>query len=539
MTAMSLAQERIEYIRSLPYNSVGTISGIPNGAIPQNRTVSLNGISFNERVLIEYVDDPADGQDTATTSDSNGISSDYKRIKVEYTWVVDGSSRSIASISNIVPRSIETTVGGGTIRINVVDENSQLLPGASVRLINSSSSIDVTRNTDSSGSALFSGAPAGSGYEVEVTGPIAGHDYSLDKTYQATTTNPIPVSAPFSLLEADVSTLTFRIGRLSDLLVRFLSASTDNSVVENFSDLTGVATSTDVVSSGGRLSLSEVGGIHANAGEAYLVPITPATIEKWGLVKVVADLPSNTEYRLRIYSSAGPYTLVSDSDLPGNAAGFSTGVIDISGLDTTTYPSLIIGFTLETTDSAVTPAIDNVTLFYRESSTSLTGASFILRGSKLIGTTVASDPIYKTEISATSDAGGERLFSDLEFDLYEVITSTSYAVKEACGGYPFAHQAGVDGELELVLVSPVANSLRVTVNDSSGQPIPGALVELSRPGYSESIETGLCGQSFFSSMSSSNIDFSISAQAPGYVAESVSDISVDGESDYTITLIEL
>jgi type II secretory pathway pseudopilin PulG len=80
--ALSLANERMEYIRSLPYDTVGTISGIPNGPIPQSATTTLNGVDYTERVLIEYVDAPQDGLDTL---DDNGIVADYKRAKVEFS----------------------------------------------------------------------------------------------------------------------------------------------------------------------------------------------------------------------------------------------------------------------------------------------------------------------------------------------------------------------------------------------------------------------------------------------------------------------
>ena len=80
LAAHALATERLEYIRSLTYHDVGTEGGIPAGDIPQQRTTSLNGIEFTERVLIEFVDDPFDGLLTATTSDSNDIPADYKRV---------------------------------------------------------------------------------------------------------------------------------------------------------------------------------------------------------------------------------------------------------------------------------------------------------------------------------------------------------------------------------------------------------------------------------------------------------------------------
>ena len=59
--ALALANEKMEYIRSLDYNDVGTISGIPDGLIPQNSTSTLNGTVYSERVFIQYVDAPEDG----------------------------------------------------------------------------------------------------------------------------------------------------------------------------------------------------------------------------------------------------------------------------------------------------------------------------------------------------------------------------------------------------------------------------------------------------------------------------------------------
>ena len=70
LSALSVANDRMEYFRSLPYNDVGVIAGFPAGTIPQNSTLNLNGINFSERVLVEYVDDDADG---STGADTNGI----------------------------------------------------------------------------------------------------------------------------------------------------------------------------------------------------------------------------------------------------------------------------------------------------------------------------------------------------------------------------------------------------------------------------------------------------------------------------------
>jgi hypothetical protein len=260
-----------------PYHM--TMSGLCRVSLPeqfpQNSVIALNDIDFNERVLVDYVDDPADGEGGL---DSNAIVSDYKRIKVEYTWTLYGVTKSISLISNIVPPSVETTVGGGTIRVNVIGPDSLLLPGASVRLVNNTiiPNIDVTRTTDASGAALFSGAPAGSDYEVTVTANIGGNQYSTDQTYWAGPTIANPLVAPFAVLEADVSTLTFQIGDLSDLSIKVLSAFAENSFKEDFTDLTAVASSTNVSVNAGKLVLEDTLGVYDSSGIVYLGPITPS-----------------------------------------------------------------------------------------------------------------------------------------------------------------------------------------------------------------------------------------------------------------------
>ncbi|MEZ4194815.1 MAG: prepilin-type N-terminal cleavage/methylation domain-containing protein [Candidatus Paceibacterota bacterium] len=407
LSAISVANDRMEYFRSLPYNNVGTIAGIPPGTIPQNNIISLNGIEFNERVLVEYVDDPADGLNVA---DTNGIPSDYKRVKVEYTWEINGVNGQIALISNIVPRSIETTAGGGTVRINVIDDQSNLLPGARVRLTNASSTspIDVTKITDVNGEALFSGTPVDSNYEVSVTGPIAGKSYSVDKTYEATTTNPNPSLSPFSVLESDISTLTFQIGELSDINLVLKSSVTDSRFVEDFTSLGGITSYSSVASNGDELVLSDTAGVYDVYGEVYF-EVIPTAIEAWQAVRVAANVPADTDYKVYFYTGAGagPYTIIPDTDLPGNSGGFADSIIDISNLSPTLYPSFVVGVVLETSDVSVTPIIDEVGVYYREAETLMTNQSMGVRGSKIIGTDATANFIYKYDVSTTTDVNGE------------------------------------------------------------------------------------------------------------------------------------
>src|SRR3989338_8245195 len=120
--AVALADERMEYIRSLPYSSLGTVGGIPAGSLAQTESVSLNGVNYTRPTLVVYADDPKDG---AGGSDTTGIA-DYKAVKVNVSWSSRTGQRDLYLVSRFEPLSgLESAVSGGTLVINVVNANSQ------------------------------------------------------------------------------------------------------------------------------------------------------------------------------------------------------------------------------------------------------------------------------------------------------------------------------------------------------------------------------------------------------------------------------
>lgn len=538
LSALSVANDRMEYFRSLPYDDVGVVAGYPAGTIPQNSTTTLNGIEFIERVRVDYVDDDADG---TAGADSNGIILDYKKVRLEYIWEINGATSSIQLVTNIVPRSVETTAGGGTARINVLDSDSSLLSGASVRLFSSSSTFayDVTTFTDASGASLFN-IPADSGYQVEVTANISGKDYSTAMTYVATTSNPNPIVAPFSVVESDVSTMTFQIGELSDLNITTFSAVDDQIFTEDFADLLAVASSSNVSVSGGDLVLEDTLGVYDNTGYVYLGPITPASLVDWYGLRIATDIPTNTSHNVQFFTSSGPdiYDLIPEVDLAGNNIGFTGNIVDLSILEPLTYPSIYVGITLNTTDTSVTPEIDEVNVFYRQSETFLPNMSFDIHGNKTIGTDASAQPIYKYTNSLSTDGSGVLTISDLEFDDYTFDILGGYDIASACPANPFTQIAGEDGELDLVLVADATDTLRVTVVDVSGAVLPGASVNLTRSGYDVTHITDGCGQVFFTGGVSAEADYTIDVSATGYTDETVTPFEINADTSTTIILAE-
>ena len=102
--ATALALERVEYIRSLAYSAVGTVGGTPAAALAASESITLNAVPYTRRTHIVYVDDEADG---VGAGDTNGITNDYKRVKVEVSWARGELVRNVSIVTDIAPVGVE------------------------------------------------------------------------------------------------------------------------------------------------------------------------------------------------------------------------------------------------------------------------------------------------------------------------------------------------------------------------------------------------------------------------------------------------
>jgi len=228
-TAISLAQERIEYIRNLPYTSIGIVDGIPTGVLEQEEIVTINTLPFTIETSVVYVDDPFDG---TGLDDSNNT--DYKRARVSISWGGAFASKSpLVFVTNVSPKGLESEVNGGTLSINVFDANGDPIEGASVRIENTvvDPTIDFPAISDPQGKVYLPGSPECTQcYQITVT----KDKYSSNRTYDTTeVTNPLKPHA--TIIEGDVTEISFNIDRLSTLVVK-----TTGSVENNYPSFTGV-----------------------------------------------------------------------------------------------------------------------------------------------------------------------------------------------------------------------------------------------------------------------------------------------------------
>lgn len=526
---MALVSKQLEFLRSQPYESLGTIGGIPSGTVPQLATTSLNNIPYTVRTLIIYKDDPADG---AGGADTNSITADYKELKVEVTWQVRGRSYTTMALTRVAPHGIESLTSGGTLRVNVFDALAAPIQGASVRITNASTSptVDITVSTDATGSVAFPGAPQASNYKVTVT----KDGYSSAQTYDITTQNPNPNPAHISVANQQTTTISFAIDRIGSLEVQTYSPVEATFYQDLLANESGLAATTSVALDNDDLVLLDAGAGYALLGEARSDDIAPTKLVSWDEASWSTVTPPDTALRVHVvYPNSGVYSLVPEGVLPGNTDGFTSGLVTLSGVPTTTFPVLALRAVLETTNASSTPHLQDWRLDYHAGPAFIPNVGFSIYGTKTIGTSISGAPIYKFVQSNTTSQVGTWLITPLEWDTYTItLAGATHDISELCPT-PVAVPPGENRVVSLMLVPKSTNSLRVDVT-ASGTLVSGATVTLSAPG-NKSAPTSSCGQAFFDALSATNYTLTVSKS--GY-QDSVQSISVAGATVVTVPLTQ-
>ncbi|MEK7627803.1 MAG: carboxypeptidase-like regulatory domain-containing protein [Patescibacteria group bacterium] len=541
--ALALMQEQMEFVRSLPYESMGVSGGIPAGAVPQIETVPLNGVSYTRRTLIRYYDDPNDG---LAGADTNGIVADAKEIKVSVSWQAPGGVRTLKLASRASPKGIEQVVIGGTISVSVVNAASLPVAGATVRIVNASTTpaIDITSLTNASGTTAFIGAPQAGGYQV--TASLSG--YSSAQTYTATAQNPNPNPGHLTVSNNVTTAGTFAIDLLSQKTVHTYKQIETLTWEDLFNDDLKVATTTNATIASGTAHLTGPAP-YTGSGEVQSVSLSPSYLYQWDEIQWTDTEPAQTEIRYHVYylDGADP-TPIPDGVLPGNSAGFVTSPVDISGISTTTYPSIRVRASLATTDNNETPTISSWRIVYENGPEPLGNIAFTMTGAKTIGTDGGGSAIYKYDTNSTTDALGVLAFSGLEWDTYTISVdgaSIGYDIAESCEPQPRGLTPGVATTTRLYFAPHTTNSVLVDVRTTGGMLVPNASVRMYRvsSGYNTTQTTSGCGQTFFSGLSSGTVaganPYSIDVTATGYQAYTSTEVDVSGTSRLSIVLTAL
>ncbi len=216
----SLAAQNSEIIRNMSYSSVGTINGNPNGVLsdysnPTN--VTIEGTVYSTYYEVAYIDDPADGTILAGTDPAPN---DYKQIKM---FVKNNSTNVITPfITNVAPAGLEGLNNAGALVINVLDSNGQAVANANIHIqsVGISPAIILDRQSDLTGNWVEVGLPAGANaYNITVT----KNGYSTDKTYPITLGNPNPTKPDSTVVNGQITQISFAIDTLGNLTIKTLN----------------------------------------------------------------------------------------------------------------------------------------------------------------------------------------------------------------------------------------------------------------------------------------------------------------------------
>lgn len=503
--ARLVATEYIETIRALPYDSVGTIGGLPYGGLPQTQTITRDGRTYYVRTFIQYVDDPADGLGAGDT-----LAADYKRVKVEVSYTVRTATSSVSFVTTVAPKSQESLAGAGILNISVLDAANNPVPSATVHILNTTvaTSVDITTFTNASGTVSFPGAWAGAGYEVNVS----KLNYSNDGTYTSSVTNPDPDPSPLTVAENSTTEIIFNIDRLSTLAIQARSLPQFGSFHDSFTDGSGLAVQTDTAVTGSVLVLGGTPGSYPANGTAVSQTFSPATLGAWGLFYADISTPPSTQVLFHFeYETGGIFLPVPESDLPGNAAGFAGTPMLLKALDPATYGSLRIVAVLASSDPNVTPAIDSWRVSYRGVDAPRNGLTIGFRGGKTIG----MGPVYKYNQSHVTDGSGLITLADMEYDEY-TITPSGVTLVDLCPPSPVLLLPNTPLTVHLTTVTPTAHSYRVALLAADGSRIPDAEVVLANGSGDSTALSGSCGIAFVNGLSADT--YTVTARAEGYAA---------------------
>ncbi|MDR9757900.1 MAG: carboxypeptidase-like regulatory domain-containing protein [Thermoanaerobacterales bacterium] len=451
LIALKLASSKIEEIRALPYEQVGTIGGNPKGVIPREESVDIEGITFTVKTNIWWVDDPSDND----ASGNDPLPYDYKRVQVTVTSLslFTGEVVKTAEISTLASlEGEEEAYPGGNIRVMVQrgwQKGSEPEPVRNAKVeLNDGPSAPQTQFTDEMGKVLFA---------ILEEGP---YSVNVDPQIQGLMTRPDHVKQEVEVVEGITQTLIFEVEYPCYLEVRLIDKDTDEPITKDGTIILQTPFTGDVV----KTFTSDMNGV--------------ISTDIFGDVWPVGEGSFGNAYGLKVLAEGYlPYIM---SDNPEDA--------DWNG--TFKRPG-----EKQTVTIKLTPANAHIRVIDNSTGVSVTGASVQVHRHN---SNCSSQPVAE---AVTNEDG------TVSFNLPES-NGTYYCVRVTKEGYSTFHehrafqvingqQIGID-EVRLV---PVNVSIRVKVTGLFGIPLGNVRIRVEGPdGYNEEKRTNSNGEALFTNL---------------------------------------
>jgi len=547
IVATAIANEWIEKIRNLPYESVGTKgAALPFavGILDSETTTIGDNVEYKIEIQVKFIVDEADGIGT-----DDSCNWDYKRAEVRVSWSGRFAGE-VKLVTDISPKDKVQEIAtcqaqpGGILSVRVFDaygkwEEERGAPLIEVFDPQTGQRIDYA--TPSDGKRDF--PLATSTYKVVVSkdGFSREETFASGESHQGKTIITPEEPNPIVLL-GQITEISFAIDRLSSFSVNTLSPWGSDSFSDSFLNESKIFEKSNVVVSSGQVSLATSDEEYLPSGYLFSIASSPTNLIKWDKFSFSDSEPENTDLKYQIYYASGTdWILIPDTDLPGNSIGLDESPVDLSNLATTTYSQLKLNANFSTNSTTTTPTLYDWQVFWITlEPTPIANANFNLAGSKIVGLDSNDNPIYKYSATTSSNSVGHKDIPDLEWDnyIFSVDPATGLdLISTDPSPQPIALAPAATQSVELYLKAE--NSLLATVqNTETLEPVFAATITLSNSalGYSQTQYTNEKGQTLFIPLQSASYNLEVSA--PGYSPTSTT-VSVSGDVTKTIKLTQI
>lgn len=307
LAATALVNEKMEIVRNLEYDAVGTQGSIDiPGNLLQTENVVANGRSYQVLTSVRYFDDPLASDGTAETSPADPIPNDYKVVRITVAWIdASGQTQNVSATSRFVPPGLEGSAGGSPLSINVTSDDTLPVSQATIHITNNNiiPVVNDTIQTDNNGHVMFPDARISNENHLTIT--KAGYETiaTMDKTATFT-----PVYKHVNVIAGALNAYNYHPNKLANLTVK--SADYENNSIGDveFSIGGGKILGNDTVL-GDIYSMSNTTGTTgATSGEKEYGDISSGSY--------TITMSSNTQYEFIDYDpSVFPLFLPSDNDM--------------------------------------------------------------------------------------------------------------------------------------------------------------------------------------------------------------------------------
>lgn len=210
-----LANEQLEIIRNLPYDSVGIVNSIPSGVLIYEQTKVRNGVTFKLTTTVRNIDDPFDGTIGGSPNDLSPADSKQAEIMVSCASCAIQTTAVILN-TRVAPEGLESSTGGGALFVSVFDSAGEPIAQANVHIEKDENKDGVAELTidDVTGNngelRLIDIPPAVEAFKITA----AKSGYSTDNTISASEANPNPLKPPATVAAQTVTNISFSIDKV-------------------------------------------------------------------------------------------------------------------------------------------------------------------------------------------------------------------------------------------------------------------------------------------------------------------------------------